>query len=396
MESSRRKSFVRNDGLDRNRYYQDGGLYKEAAGEQQAGLRPDGRQRHKGRGTGINPEGRFEQTERQRVDDGWATVRVEERVALKTQTSVEHANSIITRNRSPDVPFNYSINPYRGCEHGCTYCFARPTHAYLNLSPGLDFETRLIAKVNAAQCLERELSSPRYVCETIAMGTNTDPYQPIERKYGITRSLLEVAARYNQPIGIVTKNALVERDLDLLAPMAKRGLVAVHVSVTTLDHRLARRMEPRASAPSRRIEAIRRLSDAGVPVGVMFAPVIPFLTDSALESVLEAAAHAGATQAGYILLRLPYEVKHLFRDWLEDRFPLKAAHVMSRVHAMRDGRDNDPGFGSRMVGRGEFAELLGKRFRIACRRFGLNLNQRVLDTSQFRRPERSGQMDLFQ
>ena len=320
----------------------------------------------------------------------------EEHGPLKTQISVEYAKSIITRNNSPDVPFTYSINAYRGCEHGCTYCFARPTHAYLNLSPGLDFETRLIAKVNAAECLERELSSRRYVCETIAMGTNTDPYQPVERKYGITRSLLEVAKRYNQPLGIVTKNALVERDLDILAPMAKRGLAAVFVSVTTLDHQLARRMEPRASAPSRRIEAIRRLSEAGVPVGVMFAPVIPFLTDSALESVLEAAANAGATQAGYILLRLPYEVKHLFRDWLEDHFPLKAAHVMSRVHAMRDGRDNDPDFGTRMVGRGEFAELLGKRFRIACRRFKLNLNQRVLDTSQFRRPARAGQMDFFQ
>jgi DNA repair photolyase len=264
------------------------------------------------------------------------------------------------------------------------------------LSPGLDFETRLVAKVNAAQCLERELSSSRYLCETIAMGTNTDPYQPIERKYGITRSVLEVAARFNQPVGIVTKNVLVERDLDILAPMARRGLAAVFVSVTTLDHQLARRMEPRASAPSRRIEAIRRLSEAGVPVGLMFAPVIPFLNDAALESVLEAAANAGATQAGYILLRLPYEVKHLFRDWLEDHFPLKAQHVMSRVHAMRDGRDNDPAFGSRMVGSGEFAELLSKRFRIACRRFDLNVNQRVLDTSQFRRPARSGQMDLFQ
>jgi DNA repair photolyase len=359
-------------------------------------LRSDGRPRHKGRGTGINPEGRFEQTERQRVDDGWTTLESEGRVALKTQISVEHANSIITRNKSPDVPFNYSVNPYRGCEHGCTYCFARPTHAYLNLSPGLDFETRLVAKLNAAQCLERELSSPRYLCETIAMGTNTDPYQPIERKYGITRSVLEVAARFNQPVGIVTKNVLVERDLDILAPMARRGLAAVFVSVTTLDHQLARRMEPRASAPSRRIEAIRRLSEAGVPVGLMFAPVIPFLNDASLESVLEAAANAGATQAGYILLRLPYEVKHLFRDWLEDHFPLKAQHVMSRVHAMRDGRDNDPAFGSRMVGSGEFAELLSKRFRIACRRFDLNVNQRVLDTTQFCRPARSGQMDLFQ
>jgi DNA repair photolyase len=396
MEYPRRNSLVRNDGLDRS----DGCCQKVARGQQadfriKTDLRPDGRQRHKGRGAAINPEGRFEETERQKVDDGWAIQENEDRLALKTQTSVEHANSIITRNKSPDVPFHYSINPYRGCEHGCSYCFARPTHAYLNLSPGLDFETRLVAKVNAAQCLERELSSPRYVCKTIALGTNTDPYQPIERVHGITRSLLEVAARHNQPIGIVTKNALVERDLDILAPMAQLGLAAVFVSITTLDHQVARRMEPRASAPARRIEAIRRLSKAGVPVGVMVAPVIPFLTDSGLETVLESAADAGATQAGYILLRLPYEVKHLFRDWLEEHYPLKAAHVMSRVHAMRDGRDNDPGFGSRMVGRGEFAELLGKRFQIACRRFKLNLNQRALDTSLFRRPQRSGQMDFF-
>jgi len=232
-------------------------------------------------------------------------------------------------------------------------------------------------------------------CETIALGANTDPYQPVERKWKITRSLLEVAARYNQPVGIVTKNALVERDLDILAPMARRGLAAVFVSVTTLDHQLARRLEPRASAPSRRIEAIRRLSDAGVPVGVMFAPVIPFLTDAALESVLGAAAEAGARQAGYILLRLPYEVKQIFRDWLECHYPLKAAHVMSRVQAMRDGRDNDANFGSRMVGKGEFADLLGKRFRLACKRFGLNRNQRKLDVSQFRRPALDGQLDLF-
>ncbi len=363
---------------------------------QRVDLRPDGRPRQKGRGTGINPEGRFELTARRRIDDGWTTLESDEHAALSTEVREEQAKSIISRNSSPDVPFNYSINPYRGCEHGCTYCFARPTHAYLNLSPGLDFESRLFAKVNAAQCLERELSSPNYVCETIALGTNTDPYQPVERKYGITRSLLEVAARFNQPVGIVTKNALVERDLDILSPMAQRGLATVFVSVTTLDHQVARRMEPRASAPSRRIEAIRRLSEAGVPVGVMFAPVVPFLTDSALESVLEAAADAGATQAGYILLRLPYEVKQLFRDWLEDHFPLKAAHVMSRIHAMRDGRDNDPGFGSRMVGSGEFAQLLGKRFRVACRRFRLNLNQRALDTTRFRRPARNGQMELFQ
>ena len=354
-----------------------------------------GKNRLKGRGATGNPEGRFESTARSCVDDGWAEPEAGQRPAPPTSVTSERVKTIITRNSSPDVPFNYSINPYRGCEHGCTYCFARPSHGYLNLSPGLDFETRLIAKVNAAECLERELSLPRYVCETIALGANTDPYQPVERKWKITRSLLEVAARYNQPVGIVTKNALVERDLDILAPMARRGLAAVFVSVTTLDHQLARRLEPRVSAPSRRIEAIRRLSDAGVPVGVMFAPVIPFLTDSALESVLGAAAEAGARQAGYILLRLPYEVKQIFRDWLECHYPLKAAHVMSRVQAMRDGRDNDANFGSRMVGKGEFADLLGKRFRLACKRFGLNRNQRKLDVSQFRRPALDGQLDLF-
>ena len=357
--------------------------------------RADGRPVHKGRGSAINPEGRFELTVRQQVDDGWMTLENEEQIALRTQVSEEIAKSVISRNSSPDVPFSYSVNPYRGCEHGCSYCFARPTHGYLNLSSGLDFETRLFAKVNAAKCLERELSSARYECKTIALGTNTDPYQPVERKWKITRSVLEVAERFNQPVGIVTKNALVERDLDILVPMAQKGLAEVFISVTTLDHQLARKMEPRASAPSRRIAAIKRLSEAGVPVGVMFAPVIPFLTDAALESVLEAAAGAGAKRAGYILLRLPFEVKHLFRDWLQQHYPLKAAHVMSRIQEMRNGRDNDPDFGSRMVGKGEFAQFLRKRFDVVCRRFGLNIERHVLDTSQFRRPGSLSQLELF-
>lgn len=350
---------------------------------------------HKGRGATINPEGRFESAVRHPVDDGWLVREDDDGPRPLTLVTAERVKTIISSNKSPDVPFTYSINPYRGCEHGCTYCFARPTHAYLNLSPGLDFETRLFAKVNAAECFERELARPGYVCETISIGTNTDPYQPVEREWKVMRSVLEVAARYNQPLGIVTKNALIERDLDILEPMARKGLVAAFISVTTLDHDIARRMEPRASAPARRIQAIQRLTSAGVPVGVMFAPVIPFLTDAALESVLEAAAHAGATQAGYILLRLPYEVKDLFRDWLDHHFPLKAAHVMSRVHAMRDGKDNDPQFGSRMRGKGEFAEFLGKRFRIACTRFGLKPNARQLDVSQFRRPSLDGQLDMF-
>lgn len=349
----------------------------------------------KGRGANINPDGRFESTRREGFDDGWTQEQELEERSLRTQVTAERVKTIISRNQSPDVPFRYSINPYRGCEHGCIYCFARPTHSYLNLSPGLDFETRLFAKVNAAECLERELASPRYECDTLAFGTNTDPYQPIEREWRIARSLFEVAAKYDQPVTIVTKNSLVERDLDILAPMAEKGLAAVFVSVTTLDNQLSRRMEPRASAPARRIETIRRLSDAKLPVGVMFAPVVPFLNDAELDKILEAAAEAGAREAGYILLRLPYEVKDLFRDWLDRHYPLKAAHVMSRVHAMRGGRDNDPQFGSRMKGEGMFADLLQKRFGIACQRLGLNRIQRRLDVTRFRRPRLDGQGSLF-
>ncbi|HEX7953852.1 MAG TPA: PA0069 family radical SAM protein, partial [Burkholderiales bacterium] len=283
-----------------------------------------------------------------------------------------------------------------GCEHGCIYCYARPSHAYLNLSPGIDFETRLFAKVNAAQRLREELARPGYVCSTITIGANTDPYQPAEREWGVTRSILQVVAQCNQPIGIITKNALVERDLDILAPLAEKGLVSVFISVTTLDHELARRMEPRASAPARRIEAIRRVARAGVPVGVMVAPIVPFLTDAATEQILAAAHDAGARSAGYVLLRLPFEVKDLFKDWLMHHYPLKAAHVMSRVKQMRGGRENDPQFGSRMRGSGEFAELLRLRFETACRKLGLNAHRRVLDVTQFRRPQPGGQLNLFE
>jgi DNA repair photolyase len=350
---------------------------------------------HKGRGATLNLEGRFESVVREPVHDGWGVGGQEDAARLKTIVTAERAKSIISRNQSPDIPFTYSINPYRGCEHGCPYCYARPTHAYLNLSPGLDFETRIFAKVNAAELLREELAKPGYRCETISIGANTDPYQPAEREWKVTRSILEVAAESGQPVGIVTKNALVERDLDILAPMARKAQAAIFVSVTTLDHEITRRMEPRASAAARRIEAIGRLTRAGVPVGVMVAPVIPFLTDSGIEQVLEAARDAGATQAGYILMRLPFEVKDLFKDWLNQWFPLKAAHVMSRVRAMRDGRENDPEFGSRMRGSGEFAELLRMRFEKACRRLGLNKNRRQLDCSQFRPPRLNGQMELF-
>ena len=350
----------------------------------------------KGRGAGINPEGRFEKVTREAFDDGWDAPEDEVR-ALKTTVTPERVSSIISRNDSPDVPFTQSINPYAGCEHGCVYCYARPSHAYRNLSPGIDFETRLFAKVNAAQKLRGELSRPGYRCDVISLGANTDPYQPVEREWQVTRGVLEVLSELQHPVGIVTKNAMVERDLDLLAPMARKNLVNVFISVNNLDHDLARRLEPRCSAPARRLLAMRRLSEAGVPVGVLVAPVIPFLTDHQIEPVLEAAWQHGARQAGYVLMRLPWEVKDLFRDWLERHHPLKAKHVMSRVNAMRGGRDNDPSFGRRMKGQGELARLLAQRFGMACERLGFNAGLRngALDTTLFRPPRPAGQLALF-
>jgi DNA repair photolyase len=350
---------------------------------------------HKGRGATLNPEGRFEKVAREVFDNGWYGEEEDGVERPRTVVTAETVKTIVSRNDSPDVPFTYSINPYRGCEHGCIYCYARPTHAYLNLSPGLDFETRIFAKVNAADCLRQELARPGYRCETIALGANTDPYQPAEREWKITRSVLEVATECDQPLGIVTKNALIERDLDLLGPMAAKRLVAAYVSVTTLDHGLARRMEPRATAPLRRLETIRRLSAAGVPVGVLVAPVVPFLTDAELERILDAACEAGATSAAYVLLRLPYEVKDLFRDWLLQHYPFKAAHVMSRVQQMREGRDNDPQFGSRMRGSGVFAHMLAHRFEVACKRLGFNQTRQPLDCTLFRPPSHDGQLDFF-
>jgi DNA repair photolyase len=352
---------------------------------------------HKGRGATLNLEGRFESLQRDAFDDGWGAEPQAEAARPKTTVTAERAKSIITRNDSPDIPFTSSINPYRGCEHGCIYCYARPSHAYLELSPGLDFETRLFAKVNAAELLREELAKPGYRCESITVGANTDPYQPIEREWRITRQVLEVLAECDHPVAIITKNALVERDLDLLAPMADKRLAQVYVSVTTLERDLARRMEPRASAPQRRIEAIRALSLAGVPTGVMVAPIVPFLTDHGIESVLEAAAEAGAIRAGYTMMRLPWELKDLFKGWLEHNYPLKAAHVMSRVRQVRGGKENDPRFGMRQTGTGLFAELVRKRFENACRRLGLNLERRGtnVDTSRFRPPRSRGQLDLF-
>jgi DNA repair photolyase len=337
----------------------------------------------KGRGAAGNPGGRFEKLERDR-DEG---ERIESRP--ETVITLQQARSIISRNESPDLPFSQSINPYQGCEHGCIYCYARPSHAYLGLSPGLDFETRLFAKENAAELLREELSRPGYRCELISLGANTDPYQPAERKARITRSVLEVLWEFRHPVGIVTKGSLIERDLDLLEPMASEGLVQVFVSIGSLDGDIARTLEPRAAAPYRRVETLRRLAARGVPCGVFVAPIIPFLNDKDMEAVLEAAAGAGARTASFTLVRLPWEVKDLFKGWLEQHYPLKAAHVMARIRDMRGGRENDPEFGSRMRGEGKFAELLRSRFDVACRRLGLNADKRgTLEIGKFRRPER--------
>ena len=351
----------------------------------------------KGRGATINPEGRFETWNRGAEDDGWFQEPEEEPHRPKTVIAIERAKSIVTHNDSPDLGFSQSLNPYRGCTHGCSFCYARPSHAYLGLSPGIDFETRIFAKTNAPELLREELAKPGYRCANLVIGVNTDAYQSAERDLKITRGILEVCSEANQPIGLITKSALIERDIDILAPMAKKNLVSATLSITTLDHGISRYMEPRASAPARRLLAVKRLSEAGIPVNVNVAPVIPFLTDSELESILEASANAGATTAAYTLLRLPWEVKDIFRAWLEERFPLKAAHVMSRVHQMRGGRDNDPNFGSRMKGQGLFAELLDQRFHKACERFGLNERESAfdLDCAQFRPPAPKGQGTLF-
>jgi DNA repair photolyase len=345
--------------------------------------------RLRGRGAVSNASGRFERETRVLVDDGWG--RDDDPLPpLKTEVTVDSTRTIIARNKSPDISFDRSINPYRGCEHGCIYCFARPTHAYLGLSPGADFESRLFAKPDAAKLLARELSAPNYVPRTIAIGTNTDPYQPLEKRMRIMRGILEVLYEFRHPVGIVTKSALVLRDLDLLAPMAALGLAKVALSVTTLDRKLARTMEPRASTPPRRLEAIRGLREAGVPAGVMFAPVIPALNDEELESVLAAAAEAGAQSAGYVLLRLPLEIKDLFREWLEANEPGRARHVMSLVRSMRGGKDYDRAWHSRMRGTGPYAEMIAKRFQLAVKKLGLNRDSRPLDLSQFRKPAQAG------
>jgi DNA repair photolyase len=345
----------------------------------------------KGRGAISNRVGRYEPETREAVDDGWAVGGEDEDLPpLRTSVTIDSTRSIIARNQSPDIGFDRSINPYRGCEHGCVYCFARPTHAYLGLSPGLDFETRLFAKPNAAALLDEELRRPGYRPAVMAIGTNTDPYQPVEREMAIMRSVLETLSAFNHPVGIVTKSALILRDLDLLVPMAKKGLVQVHLSLTTLDRGLARRMEPRAATPGKRLAAIEGLAKAGVPVGVLTAPMIPALNDMEMERLLEAAANAGATTAGYVLLRLPLEIKELFEEWLRTHVPDRADRVLKLVRDTRDGKLYDPTFGRRMSGQGPYAELLGKRFRLACHRLGLNRQRWRPELSLFRPPPRIG------
>jgi DNA repair photolyase len=349
----------------------------------------------KGRGAASNPLPRHAHWQRQPYDDGWES-RDAAAPPLRTTVTTLASRSVIARNDSPDVPFDRSVNPYRGCEHGCIYCYARPTHAYLDHSPGLDFESRLYAKPDAPALLERELRRRGYACAPLALGTNTDPYQPIERHYGVTRGLIEVLARCGHPLSIVTKSALVERDLDLLADMACRNLVEVWISITTLDRALARRLEPRAAAPQRRLRTIETLREAGVPVGVLVAPVIPGLTDSELEDIVAAAVAAGADTAGYVLLRLPGEVAALFSDWLQIHYPLHARRVLGLLRQMHGARGYDGGFGRRMSGRGPLAELLARRFELACGRLGLGDGRRSLDCGQFRSPGLPAeQLDLF-
>jgi DNA repair photolyase len=348
----------------------------------------------RGRGATVNMSGRFEALNRCLVDDGWQGL--EDLPAFRTEVFEEAAKTIITRNDSPDLSFDRSINPYRGCEHGCAYCYARPAHSYMGLSPGLDFESKLFAKPNGAELLRAELlraelAAPGYVPRTIALGANTDAYQPVERQRRITRQILEVLAEFNHPVGIVTKSALVTRDIDILAPMAEKGLVKVAVSVTTLDPRLARSMEPRASTPPKRLDAIARLAAAGIPVTVMAAPIIPAVNDSEIEAILKAAQATGAREAGYVMLRLPHEVKEVFRSWLASAMPDRASRVMSLVRAASGGKDYDASFGRRQTGTGPYAWMVGRRFELACQRLGLNGARLKLSTEHFRRPPQPGE-----
>ena len=349
----------------------------------------------KGRGAASQPAGRFESRLVEAIDDGWGSLEETAAAGVAVQHFEETARSIISRNDSPDIGFEQSINPYRGCEHGCIYCYARPSHAYLNHSPGLDFETKLYFKSNAVERLDAELRKPGYVPKLIAVGVNTDCYQPLERERRITRGLLEKLLEFRHPLGLLTKSTLIERDLDLLAELGKLKLVTVGITLVSLRDELKRDLEPRAASAAARLRTIRRLADAGVPVRVMVSPLIPFVNDHELDAVLQAAADAGARHASYTLLRLPHEVKDLFRQWLELRYPLKAEHVMSLVQQMRGGRDNDPRFGARMRGEGAYAQLIAQRFRLALRRFGLTSAGAELDHGLFRVPPAGGQMALL-
>jgi DNA repair photolyase len=352
------------------------------------------RERRRGRGAQSNASGRYEAEARTAFDDGWQSL--DDLPAFKTTVEIDTARKVITRNDSPDIGFDRSINPYRGCEHGCVYCFARPTHAYLGLSPGLDFESRLFAKPEAPGMLEKELSAPGYEPRMIAIGTNTDPYQPIERERKIMRGILEVLERAGHPVGIVTKSSLVVRDIDILSRMARRNLAKVAISVTSLDPQLARTMEPRAPTPPKRLAALKALSEAGIPTTMMVAPVIPALNDSEIERILDAAAHAGVKEASYVLLRLPLEVRDLFREWLMANYPDRYRHVFTLIRDMRGGRDYDSQWGTRMKGTGPMAWMIGRRFEIACEKLGLNKRRSKLTTDHFVKPKGGGQqLSLF-
>jgi DNA repair photolyase len=344
----------------------------------------------KGRGTLNNIDGRFNEFQRTEIDDGWFH---DEPANNLTEVSVETPRSIISRNQSPDLPFQQSVNPYRGCEHGCIYCYARPSHAYLGLSPGIDFETKLTIKPNAAKLLRDELMAKNYRCSTLSLGANTDPYQPIERHYSLTREVLEVMIEFSHPVNIVTKSSLIERDIDLLKQLAEKQLAHVHLSVTTLDKTLARKLEPRASSPQRRLQTIETLKANGIPVSVLIAPVIPVLTDIELENIIDASAQAGAENIDYIFVRLPREVSPLFNDWLHTHYPDKAEHVMNRIKDSRNGKTNDPRFGYRLEGQGLYAEMIKKRFEVAVKRYLLNKSSPVLRTDLFHK--QSKQMSLF-
>ena len=353
---------------------------------------------HKGRGALSNPEGRFESVRKFVEDDGWnrPVEEEDELPPLKTEVRPDPTRTLISRNDSPDIPFTQSINPYKGCEHGCIYCYARPSHAYLNLSPGLDFETKLFYKADAAALLDKELRKPGYRVSSLMLGANTDPYQPVEKKLIVTRSILEVVQRFHHPVAIITKSTLITRDLDILGELAKERLVSVMVSITTLDDALKRSLEPRTASPQGRLRTVEALTRAGVPVGVMTAPIIPMINDAEMERILELAAAAGARSAGYVLLRLPYELKDLFKEWLTEHYPLKAEHVMSLIRQSRGGAEYQSGFGTRMRGTGKYAELIAQRFALACKRLKLGLGRRMgIDLTRFRVPPEGGQLDLW-